>query len=315
MAALPLVQERNHGLTVFSAETEAGYVNLATTRSAAEKRIMVLRLFLLAVMLWHSPAVAQQRPLVTEDPEPVGSGLILVESGVDYLREQPYPVSGLRGHLVRVPAFGFSIGLGSIAEVQVDGVSYQRLRVLERVEAPLSDFVNRSGDTTSDMDDVVVGTKTRLLSETDGRPAIALRFATRLPNASNESGLGLDTMDFLNTVLIGKTIQSVRVVGNFGYGILSDPVVGNRQNDVILYGLSVVSAVSPRVEVVGEINGRANTRSGEPPPGTDSLGQIRVGARITSGAVRFDGAVISGITPRDATIGLTAGFTWVLEGM
>ena len=276
---------------------------------------VLLGLGLLTTLISARAAVAQQRPLVTEDPEPVGSGLILVEVGVDYLREQPYPVSGLRGHLVRVPTLGFSMGVSTIAEIQVDNISYQRLRVFERVDAPLSQLLRLSGDTTSDMDDIIVGAKMRMLSETEGRPAIGLRFATRLPNAGNESGLGLDTMDFLNTVLIGKTIQSVRVVGNFGYGILSDPVAGNRQNDVILYGVSIASAVTQGFQVVGEVNGRANTRGAEPPPGTDSSGYIRVGARFTSGAVRFDGALVSGITPRDATIGFTAGFTWVFEGM
>ena len=241
--------------------------------------------------------------------------MILVEGGVDYLREQPYPVSGLRGHLVSVPTLGFSMGVSAIAEIQVDNISYQRLRVLERVDAPLSHLLKFSGDTTTDMGDIVIGAKVRMSSETEGRPAIGMQFATRLPNAGNESGLGLDAMDFLNTVLIGKTIQSVRVVGNFGYGILSDPVKGNRQNDVILYGVSIARAVTQGFEVVGEVNGRANTRGGEPPPGTDSSGHIRVGARFTSGAVRFDGALVSGITPRDTMVGFTAGFTWVFEGM
>ena len=84
-----------------------------------------------------------------------------------------------------------------------------------------------------------------------------LRFATRLPIASNESGLGLDTTDFYVTGLIGKTTQSVRIVGNFGVGILADPTDGNRQNDVFLYGASIARAVQQGVEIVGEINGRA----------------------------------------------------------
>jgi hypothetical protein len=122
-------------------------------------------------------------------------------------------------------------------------------------------------------------------------------------------------MDFLNTVLIGKTIRSLRVVGNFGYGILGDPIVGNRQNDVILYGLSVARAVSQAVELIGEINGKVNTRSKVPPPGTDSSGYIRIGARWTAGTVRLDGAIVTGITPRDANVGLTAGLTWVFQGI
>ena len=270
---------------------------------------------LLTLVVWSSPATGQQRPLVTEDPEPVGDGLLLFEGGIDYRRSKPYPVSGLQGHLFSIPTFGFNMGIGSIAEVQVDGISYQRLSVMDRSEGPLSALVNLSGNTATDMEDIIVGTKVRLLGETDHRPAIGLRFATKLPNTGNESGLGLDTMDFLNTLLVGKTVQSIRIVGNFGYGILSDPVVGNRQNDVILYGLSIGSTVTKDFEVVGEINGRVNTRRGEPPPGTDSSGYIRVGARYTTGSVQFDGAVISGLSPRDATIGVTAGLSWVFDAV
>ena len=61
------------------------------------------------------------------------------------------------------------------------------------------------------------------MPEAAGRPAFGLRFATKLPNASNESGLGLDTTDFYVSLLGAKTVQSIRVVGNLGVGILADP--------------------------------------------------------------------------------------------
>ena len=95
---------------------------------------------------------AQQRPLVTEDPESIGSGLVLVEGGFDYVRNQPYSVSGLKGHRFRTPTLGLSIGVSSIAEIQIDGISYQRLSVTKRMEAPLSSRLRFSGDTTVDMD-------------------------------------------------------------------------------------------------------------------------------------------------------------------
>jgi hypothetical protein len=183
-------------------------------------RVVILTATLLTLV--SVPSLAQQRPLVTEDPESVGSGLVLIEGGFDFVRGQPYPVSGLEGHRFKAPTLGLSVGVSSIAEIQIDGVSYQRLSVTNRAEAPLSRFVDIKGDTTSDMDDIVIGAKTRLLSETGRRPAIGLRFATRLPNAGNESGLGLDTFDFINTLLVGKTVGAVRVIGNIGLGILRD---------------------------------------------------------------------------------------------
>jgi hypothetical protein len=142
---------------------------------------------------------------------------------------------------------------------------------------------------------------------------MAVRFSTRLPNAGNESGIGLDTTDFHFGFAIAKTVQSVRAVGNIGFGILADPVRGDRQNDVLEYGASVARAVRPDVELVGELNGRLNTREGEPPVGTESRAAVRLGSRLTRGPVRIDGALMIGVTEHDPSWGITAGVTWVFR--
>ena len=258
-------------------------------------------------------AGAQQRPLVTEDPETIGAGRVLVEGGIEYSRDMPYPVSGLEGHLVRFPLLGISVGLSSIAEIQVDGLSYSRLTITERTDAPLSGMVTASGDSASSLEDLVVGTKVRLVPEGVARPSIGLRFATRLPNASNESGMGLDTTDFFASLLVAKTVQSVRVVSNLGLGILGDPTRGDRQNDVLTYGLSFARALTQAAEIVGEVNGHLDTRSGDAPPGTDSRSMVRLGARYTVGSVRADAALLVGITARDPGIGFAAGMTYVFN--
>ena len=83
---------------------------------------------MLATLLWTaSPASAQQRPLITEDPMTVGSGRLLFEAGFDYEQDVKYPLSGLSGNLFGVPNVGISLGVGSIAEIQIDGGFYQRL--------------------------------------------------------------------------------------------------------------------------------------------------------------------------------------------
>ncbi len=257
---------------------------------------------------------AQQRPLVTEDPETIGSGLVLIEGGFELQKDVFYPASGLQGNLLRIPTLGVSFGISSIAELQIDGGIYNGLSVKSRRDAPLSDLLDFSGDHTNDVEDFVIGTKIRLVAESPTHPAIGVRFATKLPNAGNESGLGLDTTDFFASALLGKTVQSIRMVGNLGLGILADPVDGNRQNDVFTYGFSIARAVKQGVEVVGEINGRLNTRSGTPPVGTESRGAMRVGARFTRGTVRGDAGLIFGLTSRDPSIGLTGGVTWVFKG-
>jgi hypothetical protein len=204
-------------------------------------------------------AAAQSRPLVTEDPETVPAGDILVEGGLDYDHSQFYPASGLTGNLLRIGTLGLSFGVSSIAEIQLDGGVRNHLSITDDVPAPLSDMLDIGGDatSTSDFEDLVIGTKVRFLSETASRPAVAVRFSTRLPNATN--------------------------------------------------------AVAPGVEVVGEINGRLNTRNGEPPVGTESRSMVRLGARLTRGPVRLDGALAVGVTENDPSWGFTTGFTWVFK--
>jgi hypothetical protein len=281
---------------------------------------MTLRSLLAAALVFGLftavPAAAQQRPLVTEDPEVIGAGLILIEGGFDYGRDVLYPLSGLQGNLLRAPTLGLSVGISSIAELQIDGGFYNRLTVTHRGigPAPLAGQLNFTGDSTHDVEDIVLATKIRILGETAGHPAFGLRFATRLPNASNESGLGLDTTDFHAQLLAGKTVRSIRIVGNVGLGILGDPTRGDNQNDVLNYGISVARAVREGLEVVGELNGRAATRSGTPPVGTESRSLVRVGGRLTRGTVRIDAGILLGVTSRDPGFGFTAGATYVFKG-
>ena len=268
---------------------------------------------LAASVLWTaSPASAQQRPNITEDPETVGSGRLLVETGFDYEHDVKFPLSGLSGNLLSFPNFGFSIGLSSIAELQVDGGLYQSLKIVERVRAPLTPVLDIEGDKTSSIRDFLIGTKIRMLSEQPGRPALGFRFSTRLPNASNESGLGRDTTDFTSAFLIGKTVQSVRIVGNVGFLILEDPLQAAEQDDLLTYGLSLARAVTQGFEVVGEVNGRANFAE-DVAIGAEDRGFLRVGARYTRGSVRVDGAFMLGLSPRDPDWGFTTGFTWVVD--
>jgi hypothetical protein len=273
------------------------------------------RLFTLVLVLCLPRlAAAQQRPLVTEDPETIGAGRVLVEGGFDYGRDVEYPGCGLTGNLLRLPLVGVSVGISSIAEIQIDGGFHNHLSITKRdPNAPLAPVLTVTGDTTGDVEDFMFATKIRIAPETSGRPSFGFRFATKLPNANNETGLGLDTTDVFGSILIGKTVESVRVVGNIGIGILGVATRGDLQNDVTTYGLSFARALTQRAEVVGEVNGRLDTRKGDPPPGTESRGIGRFGARYTIGGWRGDAAVLFGLTSHDPSIGFAAGFTYVFD--
>ena len=280
------------------------------TRVIVTRAAVVLALALGA----GSAARAQQRPLTTEDPETIGAGRILLEGGADYERDVFLPVSGLRGNVVTAPALGVSIGVSSIAEIQIDGGIYQKMSITGLTPAPLSSMLTipEGATSASDVSDMSIGAKIRFLSEGASRPSMGFRFSTRLPNAGNESGLGRDVQDFTAGLLVGKTIQSVRTVLNVGFQILGDPTALAKQDDLLVFGLSVARAISPRAEIVGEYTGRANF-AGIVAPGAEDRGELRFGARFTQSTVRIDGGIIIGVTPRDPEFGFTAGFTWVFD--
>ena len=269
--------------------------------------------FLCAWLAFGRPAAAQQRPLVSQDPEPIGAGRVLIEGGMDATHHEFYPLSGLQGNRIAVPTIGISVGLSAIVEFQLIGGPFQQLSITERRPAPLASLVTATGATTHAVKDIEIGAKIRLVAEGAQRPAFAFRFSTRLPNAKHESGLGQDTTDFSASLLAAKTVQSIRVVANTGFTIMSEPLDPAKQNDVLTYGASIARALTDRTEVVGELAGRWSTRNGVAPLGTESRARLTVGGRYTRGAVRFDGGVFVGLTAVDPTVGLTVGVTYVFS--
>ena len=274
----------------------------------ATKTIVVL-----ALLAWAAPAAAQQRPLDTQDPETIGAGRVLIEGGISGAHGVTYPLSGLKGNLWQLPVLGVDVGISSIADLQITGGPYNYLSITSRQPAPLAGLVTATGDSTHAVEDITLGAKIRLAGETAQRPSFGFRFATRLPNSKHRSGIGQDTTDFGASLLVGKTVQSVRVVGNIGYVIMSEPLDAAKQNDVLTYGLSFARALTNRTEIVGEINGRASTRDGVAPVGTESRGLLKFGGRFTQGPVRFDAGIFLGLHAVDPTIGFTTGVTYVFN--
>ena len=258
-------------------------------------RAAIARLTLALACLSATPvASAQQRPLTTEDPETIGAGRILVEAGVETGQNAEYPLSGLRGDRIAMP-LGISVGLGSIGELQLDS-GYTWFGIDSRVDAPLSSRVPPDVDRTSDLIDLVVATKVRLVSEGPRRPAVGVRFATRLPNASTG-------------VLAGKTVGSLRVVANAGVAILSHPLVGTIQDDAFVGSVSIARALTKELELVGEVAGQVVLFADVAPVGAEPLGEGRAAVRYTRGRTRVDGGILIGFTRRSPDFGIMAGVT------
>ena len=111
-----------------------------------------------------------------------------------------YPVPGSRETCVRVPMLGVSIGIElDRAKCRSTAGSTTTCRITRTpLLAPLAGHGRRARAIRRRASTIcVIGTKVRLVSRRHVAPVVwPCDSATKLPNASNESGLGLDTTDF-----------------------------------------------------------------------------------------------------------------------
>lgn len=269
---------------------------------------------LMAGVLFPCGTSAQQRPLVTEDPETIGADRILLEGGFELDKDQSNEAYGIKGDIAHIGTFGVSVGVAPNAEFQIDGGLVQRLTVAERTPgSPLfSSTPVVAGDRTSGLEDFVIATKIRFASETAARPAFGARFGVKLPTADPEKGIGLGTTDFFASFLVARTVQSVRAVGNVGIFVLGNPEDGQDPAKALAFGVSVARAVTNEFEVVGEVNGRLTPFEKIVPAGLESRGVLRLAGRYTYSMLRLDFGLLAGITNRDPSFGISAGATYVI---
>ena len=286
------------------------------------KLIRVAELGKLKCVLWSlgiclalaSSAHGQQRPLVTEDPETVGAGRVLLEGGFSLDTDQTNSANGIKGRIARLGSFGVSVGISPSAEIQIDGGVLQRLTVSERIpNSPLAGSTTLvAGNRSTGIEDLIVATKIRLAPESATGPALGLRFGTKIPTAAADKGIGLGTTDFFASFLIARTVESVRTVGNVGLFVLGNPVTPRDPAAALGFGLSVARALTNEFEVVGEINARLAPFEETTPAGLESRSVLRFAGRYTYAMLRLDFGMLVGITSRDPNFGISGGATYVI---
>ncbi len=247
----------------------------------------------------------QQRPLRTDDAQLLETGLVRLELGIEFFQNQRYSLSGLEGDLTRLGVSSVQIGVGEYAEFQISGVMQDFLVVENRTPPAIApDF---AGNSTSDFGDLILATKLKLAQEKGSRPAFAFKFAVQLPNASQQSGLGNDETEFYSTILLSKHLGPARLLGNVGMAILGNPV-GSGQSDVITYGAAFLLPVHPKINLVGEINGRQAVEKEH--VGNENKSQVRLGVQIRAAGLRWDLGGIAGLKPLDPDSGIAVGVTY-----
>jgi len=258
-------------------------------------------------------AYGQQRPLLTEDVDIIPPGSMRIEAGIDFVQRAKYPVSGLTGDLTRAGVIGITIGLAPNVEVQLEGVAQNFLSINSRGPSAIPLNVAPGANSTNDVGDFTLWTKIKLRNETAHLPSIGFRFGVQLPNSNQGRGIGLNQTNAYGQVLFGKKFgQDARVntFGNLGIAILTAPTGLFSQNDVLTYGLAGIVRLNRQFSLAGEVNGRANTRPGSGPLGTESQGEARLGMQVRASGLRFDFAGIKGLTKLSPRSGLTVGVTY-----
>lgn len=278
------------------------------------RRILIgLALMLVAVI----GTSAQQRPLLTDDVDITVPGSLDIAVGVDFFQDAKFPLSGIRGDLTRVGDIRIRTGLAPNVEIQMEGALQNYVAInSQTTPPPIPPAFNVNS--TNDFDDFTVSTKIKLRAEGRLMPAVGLKFGFQMPNSNETRGIGTNQINIFTKLLLQKKFGSMvgrtprfNAMGNLGLGIMTAPLQRFTQNDVFLYGLAGIFRATDHVNIVSEVNGRMNTRSGDAPLGTESIGQFRIGTQIRTSGLRFDTAAAFGLTRFSPRTGITFGVTYI----
>jgi hypothetical protein len=279
-------------------------------RKGANTRVFFALAFALCLF---ASARAQQRPLLTEDVDVLPPGTARVEAGIDFMQDVKFPASGLTGDLTRVGVVGVHIGLSPNVEFSIEGVAQNFLSINTRVPGAIPLEIAANANSTNDTGDFRLSTKIKLRNETRRGPSLGFKFGVELPNSNEARGIGLNNTNAFGTILFGKKFGQdgrLNTFANLGIGIYTAPTQLFTQNDMLIYGAAGIFRVNKQVNIAAEVNGRANTRGGAAPLGTESQGEFRLGLQVKAAGLRFDAAGIKGLTEFSPRSGVTFGITY-----
>jgi len=242
-------------------------------------------------------AWADTRPLLTEEATTAPAGRIVLETGLDFVKDEPnFLTGGLRdrwdGPLLRLvysPA--------NNVEMDLEWVT----RVIARGDP---DFGN-----VSDSGDVTLRAKVRFVEGGERRPTVGARFTVTLAETSFGNGLGPNTLRAQAQMLLTQPLGRASLHANAGLMLFDEVLRPHEQRDFLSYGVALTVPTWERIELVGEVAGRA----GKGAPGADERSEARAGVRYARGRMTFDAALRRGLADADGTWGFTAGLAWTIR--
>ena len=173
--------------------------------------------------------VYAQRPVIfTESATALGKNRLEAGIGVEYFSKNDESLFGLPTSEVRLGVLALRFGVA-------DNVDFD-LEWRDRLLAEL-----QSGENVADWGDLSVATKINIRKERAGIPAIGIKSAVKLPNASYlPYGLGSDQTDYFFHILLTKQIIDVEMRMTIGLGILGNPRATGSQDDIYILGMASI---------------------------------------------------------------------------
>lgn len=253
--------------------------------------------------------LSQQYPVSTETPSITPAGTAHTEIGMGEYFDQSFPLSGLDGNLTKLGMLRFGFSYDGNVELQFDGTLLDILRVKSR-NAAFNSGIATTNSVTADIGDFTLWTKFLLISEYRFFSSVSIRFGVQLPNASNESGLGIDEFDFYSSLLFEKHYGGIRWVVNAGLGILGDPATLSEQHDTFIFAFGSYVPVGDRSTLVFETAGR----TGHHGIGVYRLANAKVGAQALFAGLSWKFLGVRSFAPSDNSNGaeLVVGFNFAI---
>lgn len=252
---------------------------------------------------------AQQRPLPVESATLLEYGNARIECGGAHFREQPFPLSGLTGNLTKIGTIRFGIALSEHVELQTDGTLLDMLSVTDRVQA-FNSVRTTTRNPTTDVGDFSFWTKFGLFGEYASGIGVSIRFGVQLPNASNESGLGIDEMNFFSSLLLQKHFGGTWTA-NIGLGVLSDPTQLGQQHDVLIYAVEYSLPMNSSTFLLLQSAGR----TGHDGVGMRRLANGKAGIETSFGDIAIKALGVLNFSPADNAKGLELSFSYLFHAI
>lgn len=257
---------------------------------AARRLSLTLVLF---ALLPFAAVAATLEPLGMQDARLLGEGTGEFRIGFSYARDlhNQFQAEDRNRRLAEIPTLGINFGLGERVEGQL---LYSYLHLQEKGESSKWG----SGDLT-------VAFKVGLLREETARPALALRVATKFPNADEEDDFGTDETDVTAELLASHKFGVADVHLNLGLAILGDPRPNSKgQDDKVRYGIGLRLPLRPKsIDLLLSAEGLALGES------FNQRGAVRGGLQFDLGRYLWDLGGSVGYCSRSEEWGVRTGLT------